>query len=135
MVFDLISSNIDEVFLTKPSTNAFVFGDFIVHHKDWPTYSVGTDGPCEVCYNFSNDLTQVVNFLMEIPDCDSHSPTLLDFFLSSDSSIWSTMAFTPLGNSNKVFVSVSIDFLSISKGYVLFHSIAYDYFVTDWDGF
>ena len=27
------------------------------------------------------DLTQVVNFPTQIPDCDSHSPALLDFFL------------------------------------------------------
>ena len=31
-----------------------------------------------------NDLTQMVNFPTLIPDCDSHSPALLDFFLSSD---------------------------------------------------
>ena len=28
----------------------------------------------------------MVNFPIQIPDCDSHSPALLDFFLSSDSS-------------------------------------------------
>ena len=32
------------------------------------------------CY-FSNDLTQKVNFPTWIPDCDSHSPALLDLFL------------------------------------------------------
>ena len=47
------------------------------------------------CYNFSisNDLTQMVNFPTRIPDCDSHSPALLDLFLSSDASICSTMGF------------------------------------------
>ena len=33
---------------------------------------------------------------------DSHSPALLDLFLSSDASICSTMAFPPLGNSDHV---------------------------------
>ena len=42
-VFDSISSNIDEVLSINPSANAFVFGDFNVHHKDWLTYSSGTD--------------------------------------------------------------------------------------------
>ena len=28
-----------------------------------------------------NDLTQIINFPTQIPDCDSHSPTLLDLFL------------------------------------------------------
>ena len=60
----------------------------------------------------SNDLTQMVNFPTWIPDCDSHSPALLDFFLSSDASICSTMAFLPLGNFDHVVVSVSIDFPS-----------------------
>ena len=43
MVFDIISSNIEEVGSINPSANVFVFGDFIVHHKDWLTYSVWTD--------------------------------------------------------------------------------------------
>ena len=60
--------------------------------------------------SISNDLTQMVDFPTPIPDCDSHSPALLDFFLSSDASICSTMAFPPLGNSGHVVVSVSIDF-------------------------
>ena len=34
MVFDSISSNIDEVLSINPSANVFVFGDFNVHHKD-----------------------------------------------------------------------------------------------------
>ena len=111
-VFDSISSNIDEVLSINPSANVFVFGDFNVHHKDWLTYSGGTDRPGELCYNFSisNDLTQIVNFPTRIPDCDSHSPALLDLFISSDASICSTMAFPPLGNSDHVVVSVSIDF-------------------------
>ena len=83
-----------------------------VHHKDWLTYSGGTDRLGEFCYNFSisNDLTQMVNFPAGIPDCDSHRPALLDLFLSSDPCICSTMAFPPLGNSDHVVVSVSIDF-------------------------
>ena len=44
-VFDSISSNIDEVLSINPSANVFVFGDSNVHHKDWLTYSGGTDQP------------------------------------------------------------------------------------------
>ena len=62
-----------------------------------------------IIFFISNDLTQMVNFPTLIPDCDSHSP-LLDFFLSSDASICSTMAFHPFGDSNRVDVSVSINF-------------------------
>ena len=121
-VFYSILSNIDEVLLINPSANVFVFWDFNVHHKDWLTYSGGTDQPGELCYNFSisNDLTQMVNFPTRIPDCDSHSPALLDLFLSSDASICSTMAFPPLRNSDHVVVSVSIDFPSNSKWYARF---------------
>ena len=128
MVFDSISSSIDEVLLINPSANVFVFGYFNVHHKDWLTYSGGTDQPGELCYNFSisNDLTQMVNFPTRIPDCDSHSPALLDLFLSSDASICFTMAFPPLQNSDHVVVSVSTDFPSNSQQCALFHCIAYD---------
>ena len=135
-VLDSISSNIDEVLSTNPSANVFVFGDFNVHHKDWLTYSIGTDQPGKLCYNFSisNDLTQMINFPTRIPDCDSHSPALLELFLSSDASICSTMAFPPLGNSDHVVVSVSIDVPTNSQQDAPFHRIAYDYSHADWDG-
>ena len=76
----------------------------------------------------------MVNFPTRIPDFDSHSPVLLDFFLSSDASIYSAMAFPPLGNSGHVVVSVSIDFPSSSQRDTSFHHIAYDYSHADWDG-
>ena len=90
----------------------------------------------DICYNFSisNDLTQIVNFPTQIPDCDSHSLALLDLFISSDASICSTMAFPTLGNSDHVVVSVSIDFPINSKQDSLFHCVAYDYSRADWDG-
>ena len=76
----------------------------------------------------------MVNFPTWIPDCDAHSTALLDFFLSSDASICSTMAFPPLGNSDHVVVLVSIDFPTNSQQDAPFHCIAYDYSCADWDG-
>ena len=83
----------------------------------------------ELCYNLSisNEFTQIVNFPTRIPECDSRSPALLDLFLSSDAIICSTMAFPPLGNSNHVVVSISIDFATNSEQDAPFHRIAYDY--------
>ena len=109
-----------------------------LHHEDWLIYSVRTDKPGDFCYNFSisNDLTQMVNFPTRIPECDSHNPALLDFFLSSDASIFSTLTSPPLKNSDHVdhvVVSVTIDFLSNSKRDALFYCIAYDYSCADWD--
>ena len=43
------------------------------------------------------------------------------------------MAFPLLGNSDHVFVSVSIDFPIKSKQDTLFHRVAYDYSCADWD--
>ena len=122
-VFDSILSNIDEVLSINLSANVFVFGEFNVHHKDWLTYSG------ELCYNFyiSNDLTKMINFPTRIPDCDCHSAALLDLFISSDASICSTMDFPPLGNSDHVVVSVSIDVSSNSQRDAPFHRVAYDY--------
>ena len=74
----------------------------------------------------SNDLTQMVNFPSWIPDCDCQSPALLDLFISSDASICSTIDFPPLGNSNYIVASVSIEFPSNSKSDTLFHRIAFD---------
>ena len=116
-------------------TDVFIFGDFHVHHKDWLTYSGGTDRSGELCYNFSIsiDLTQMVNFPTQIPDCDSPSPTLLDLFLSSEGSICSTMAFPPFRNSDQVVFSIFIDYPSNSQQDALFHHIVYYYFRADWD--
>ena len=107
----------------------FVFRDFNVHHKAWLTYSGGTDQPSELCYNFSfsNYLPQMVSFPTWIPDCDSHSPALLDLFISSGTSICSTMTFPPLGSSDHVVISVFTDFPSNSQRDAPFHDITYDY--------
>ena len=61
------------------------------------------------------------NFPTSIPDCDSHSPALLNLFPS-------------MGNSDHVFVSVSTDIPLNSNWEVPFHCIAYDYSFADWDG-
>ena len=82
-------------------------------------------------FSISDGLIQTVNFPTWIPDCDSHDHALLDSFISSDASICSTMAFPPLGNSDHVVVSVSIDFPSYSQWDAPFHHIAYDYSCAD----
>ena len=72
-----------------------------------------------ICY-ISNDLTQMVNF-----------PTFINLlfwiFFFLDASICSAMAFSPLGNSGHLFVSVSIDFPSNLQWDSPFHCIADDY--------
>ena len=57
----------------------------------------------------------MVTFPNWITDCDTHSPALLDLFVSSDASICFTMTFPLLGKSDHVAVSVSIDFSSNSQ--------------------
>ena len=133
--FYAVSSNIEEVLLISRSANMFAFGGFNVHHQDWLTCFGGTGRLGELSYNFciSIDLTHMVNFPTQIPDCYSQSPAFLVLFLSSDAIICS-MAFPPLGNSNHMVVSVLIDFLSNSKWNILLHCIAYDYSCADWDG-
>ena len=57
-------------------------------------------------------LIRWLTFITWNPECDSYLPALLDLFISSGTSICSTMAFPPLENSNHVVASVSIDFPS-----------------------
>ena len=91
----------------------------------WLTFFDGIYRPGQLCYilSISNDLTQMVNFSTWIPDFDSYGPALLDIFLPSDTIICSTMASPPLGNSDHVVVSVSINFPTNSKNGML-HFIA-----------
>ena len=51
--------------------------------------------------------------------------SLLDFFLSCDPSICSTVAFLPLGNSDHIDGSVSIDFPSNLERDAPFHVTTY----------
>ena len=44
-VFDDVSSNIVKALSINFSVEAFVFGNFNNHHKDWITYSGGPDRP------------------------------------------------------------------------------------------
>ena len=60
-------------------------------------------------------VTQMVNFPTRITDCNSHIFALLDLFISSDASIFSTMPFLPFEKSDHVVVSASIDFPKNSK--------------------
>ena len=76
----------------------------------------------------------MMNFPTCIPDYGSYGPALLDLFVSSDASICPPMAFPPLGNSDLVVVSVSIDFPSYSQQDAPFHRIAYDCSHANWDG-
>ena len=52
----------------------------------------------------------MVNFPTWIPDGESHSSALLDFFLSSDANVCSLMAFLPLRNSDHANALVSVKF-------------------------
>ena len=122
-VFYAILSNIDKVLSITPSANETLTSTI----RTGSPVLVGSDTLGVLCYNFpiSNDLIQIVKFPTKIPDCDCHSPTLLDFFLSSDASICCKIVFPPLGNSDHVIISVSIDFPSNLKGNspILFHSL------------
>ena len=60
---------------------------------------------------------------------DSHSPALLNLFISSDAIICSIMASPPVGNSDHVVVSVPIDF---RKQDTLLNHIAYNYSCDEW---
>ena len=114
LVFDCISSNIDDILL-------IIFGDFTIHHKGKHTYSSGTTSLRWLTFLLGS-LTLIVTVL------------LLDIFLSSDTSICSAMAFPPLGNADHVVASGFIDFPSYLQWDALIHHIVYDYFCFDWDG-
>ena len=57
----------------------------------------------------------MVNFPTWIEDCDIHSPSLWDLFISSEASICSAMTFPPLGNFDHIVVSFSINFPTNSQ--------------------
>ena len=105
MVFDSISSNIDEVL----SINLLMFLSLealtSIIRTGLPILVKLIDLVNSVLIFLSQmTLLRWLTFLLE-SQTDSHSSTLLDFFLSSDASTCSTIAFSPLGNSDHVVVS------------------------------
>ena len=75
----------------------------------------------------------MVIFPTWIPDCDSHTPALLDLLFSSDSTISSSVVLPPLGNCDYVVVSVSIEFSLNSKEDAPFHSSTYEICYASWN--
>ena len=126
-VLGSILLDIDEVLSINISANLFVFGDFNIHHKDWLTYSGRADRADRTLIFLSQiDLLRWLTFLL---GSLSHSPAILDLFVSSDSSICSIMAFPALRHFDYVVV------WSNSKWGAPFHRIACNYSCADWDGF
>ena len=77
-----VSSNIDEVLSINSSANMFVFGDFIIHHKDWLTYLGGTDRPGELCYNFFGSQMTLLRWLTFLFWSLTVTLTVLHFWIS-----------------------------------------------------
>ena len=77
----------------------------------------------------------MVNFPTWISDFDSDTAALLGFFLSSDTSICSPMAFLPFENSDHLIISFSVGCPLNSNWDAAFHCKAYDYSPADWDSF
>lgn len=67
------------------------------------------------------DLSQIVSFITRIPECDSQSPALLNFFLLFYLGIYSAVTFTLLGNYDHVTLPCFIYFPSYSKRDAPFH--------------
>ena len=109
--------------VTWNSIKKFVFGDFNIHHKDWLIHSSGSDRPSELCYIFFHLRWSYSDGYLPYSDSWQWISQLCSFgfVLSSDTSIFSSVAFPQSGNSDHVVVLVSTDFLSNSKWDALFH--------------
>ena len=107
-----------------------------VNHKDWLTYSGGTDRPGELHHNFSisNDPIHMVDFYTKIAGCDCHSRTLLDhFFLLTILFVlqWLTLQWEIL---IMLLSQFPMTCLQTQKGMSLFYRIAYGYSCGGLDG-
>ena len=102
----------------------FVFGDFSIHHKNWLTYSGGTDTSGELCYIFSisHDLTQMVNCLF----------FWISFFFS-DTSTCSKMTFPRWETLIMLLSQFTLNFCQSHKRMSSFTAYL-DYSCVDWVG-
>ena len=102
IVFDAISSHFASV---------FVLGNLKVRDKDWLTYSGNRSDKLHYNFSFSDNLAQIVNFPTRVSERDFHSRALPGFSRFPEPINCSAVSFPPLGNSDAIVVSVSIDFL------------------------
>ena len=98
----------------------------IVHHKDWLTILVELTDMVNSVIIFLSQMI-LLRWLTFLLRSLTLTVLLLDIFLSSDTSICSTIVFPTLGNSDHFVVSVSIDFPINSKQDAPFHCTSYDY--------
>ena len=134
-VFYSISSNIDEVLTINPSANVFVFGYFNVHHKEWLTYSGGTDRLVNSAIIFLSQVT-LLRWLTFLLRSQTLILTVLHFW------IWFfllTLLFVMqwLSLHWEILIMLLSQFPLTSTKFTVrcsFHCIAYDYSCADWDG-
>ena len=105
----------------------FVFGDFNVHHKDWITYTGGTDRLGELCYNFLSQTT-LLRWLTFLLGFLNVTFTVLHFWI-----YFFTLVFIlQVWWLSDVVVSASIAFPFNSQEDDSFLRMAYDYSRDDW---
>ena len=103
----------------------FLFGDFNVHHKDWLTYSGGTDKPGELLSQ--RTLLRWLTFPL------GSMAVILTVLLFWIYFFLLTLVFVLQWLSHHWKIMI-IDFPINSKRDAPFHYIAYDYSRANWDG-
>ena len=118
-VFYSVLPNIDEILSINPSANVFVFGDFNVHHKDWLTYSGGTDRLVNSVIIFLSQtilLWQLTFLLQSLAVTFTVLLFWFSFFLLTLAFL--LMSFPPLGNSYHVICFHSL-LNKLKTGYLI----------------
>ena len=96
-----------------------------------------TDVAGVFCQEFAmvQDLTQIVDSPICIPDRDDHQPYILDLFLSSNPDSCTVTSHPPLGKSDHMVVSIDVKFVVKSTNEHPYHRTIYSYIKADWDRF
>ncbi|MPC39085.1 hypothetical protein E2C01_032605 [Portunus trituberculatus] len=103
-----LTSIVEHILSLNPLAEIFILGDFNIHHQLWLSSSF-TDHPGELAFNFAilQDLEQLVQHLIHIPDHLEDTPNILDLFHTSNPSANGVTLSSLLGSSNHNLISVS----------------------------
>ena len=115
-------SNIHKILSINSFSDVFMFVDLHVDHKNSWIYSYRTGERIhgELLYiSISNEDSQLVNFFTHIADCNICIAPISGSILDSDTSLHSTMAFSPLTNYD-------YDYFSFYQPSFPFHCAAFD---------
>ncbi|CAK1600021.1 unnamed protein product [Parnassius mnemosyne] len=125
----------DSLLQQVPSAEIVILGDLNAHHAEWLGSRL-TDHAGRSVYDFAlaYGLTQLVTSPTRIPDVEDHTPSLLDFLLTSHPDGYQVSVDAPLGSADHCLIRSVVPLTLPSRLRSVGCRRVWHYRSADWDG-